>query len=137
MALNFSTNGSTGITRPPRIVTTTDDVSGCPAARAAGTPICSTTIVMASPGYMIIEGRIIRQCGVGGGRCDTYLYLDGSIVGRFIDYCDADTSEWVQHVHSWAGSLAAGTHTIYIAPSCANSMGCTAAWGHLQFLVFE
>lgn len=137
MAINFATNGSTGFTKPPRVITTTDGFAGCPGTRAAGTGICSTTITLVSNSIIVVEGRLIRACGGNSGRCDTYLNLDGTTVHRFIDYCDGATSEWVQHVLSWMGPVAAGTHTFIAASSCANAIGCGDSWGHLQFLIFE
>lgn len=137
MPIDFATGGSTYFTKPPRSVITYDTVAGCPPSRAAGTAICSTSITLASAASLIVEGKLIRT-NATASRCDLSLYVSTGQVARTLDNNDSLGSDWQQHSLIWMGTLAAGTHTIYMySDNCANAWGCTSPWGHIQILIFE
>lgn len=138
MPIDFSTGGSTYFTKPPRTIITYDSVSGCPPARAVNTAIASTSLVLTAPASIVVEGKLIRYHVGLAARCDLSLYVSTRQVSRTLDYNDNLASDWQQHSLMWMGTLAAGTHSIYMySDNCANAFGCNSQWGHIQILVFE
>jgi len=137
MAVDFANGGSTFLTKPPRTIITYDTVSGCPPTRGANVPIASATITLTASAALVIDAKIIRNNAINSGRCDMSLYVSTGQVCRTLDYIDAAT-DWQQHCLAWMGTLAAGTHTIYMySDNCANCWGCTSYWGHIQVMIFE
>lgn len=137
MAIDFATGGSTYFTKPPRVVMSYDSVSGCPPTRAAGTAMASTSLTLTVAASLVIEGKLIRT-NATAARCDLSLYVSTGQVCRTLDHNDGLGSDWQQHSLLWMGTLAAGTHTIYMySDNCANAWGCGGYWGHIQILIFE
>jgi hypothetical protein len=145
VAVDFSTGGSTYFTKPPRTIITYDTVSGCFPTRNAGTAIASTSVVLTAAASLVVEGKLIRQQGCSGqrdgnvsSRCDLSLYVSTGQVCRTLDWNDGIANDWNQHCVCWMGTLAAGTHSIYMySDNCHDCFGCTSPWGHLQVLIFE
>ena len=147
MPINFSTNGSTAFTKPPRIITVADTVSGCPPTRASN-PILSLTMTLANTAIVAIEGEIIRRRQTTA-RCDLSLYGPGypgitsdSSIGNqmldsILDYNDQRDSEWDNAVFRWAGYVPAGTQTFYCDVSCLSLYGCGINWGRISAIIFE
>jgi hypothetical protein len=136
MPINFSNGGSTNFTKPPRSIYTPDTVSGCPPGRGAGTRIAETTFTTAGDAAIVVEGITIRT-NSQRGRCDLYLYVNGTRVDQTLDYADGTTSDWQDAVVGYMGTVGAGTHTVWYESTVCAGWGCGSDWGHLQVLIFE
>lgn len=146
MPINFSTSGSLGFTKAPRIISVPDPVSGCPATTS--NPRLSLTMTLANTSIVAIQGEIIRRRNATS-RCDLYLYGPGypsvgsdspagnQMLDSVLDYHDQRDSEWDNAVFRWAGYVPSGTHTFYCDVSCTSLYGCGGSWGRISAIIFE
>jgi len=146
MPIDFSINGSLGITKAPRIITVGDPVSGCPAS--ISNPRLSLSMTLTTTAIVAIEGEIIRR-RQSTGRCDLYLYGPGypsvgsdssagnQMLDSILDFNDQRDSEWDNAVFRWAGYVPSGTHTFYCDVSCTTLYGCGPEWGRISAIIFE
>jgi len=147
MPINFSTNGSLGITKAPRIITVGDPFGGCP-ANVPSNPRLSLTMTLTTTAIVAVQGEIIRR-RQATGRCDLYLYgpgypgvsSEGSIgnqlLDSILDFNDQRDSEWDNAVFRWSGYVPPGTHTFYCDVTCLSLYGCGPAWGRISAIIFE
>lgn len=120
--------------RAPRYAWTRDARGDCPpAASAAGEPLISQTIDLASRSVVHVNSHIIS---LAIGRRDARLNIDGTNVSH--DLVRTETNDWADHELFWVGSLAAGSHAIEIRAGTDNvGYGCGGPWGHIGTLIFE
>lgn len=130
--LKFTLDAST-MSKAPRQVSFTDSRSGCPPAAAAGANLFGGNIVLANTSTISISGSIIR---LSAGRQDLMLMVDGGEYFRCITNTASATDWQSGHVH-WSGTLAAGTHTVYLQGGGANVWGCGTAYGRMDVLIYE
>lgn len=149
MPMNFSLDGSLGITRPPRVINVQDTNPGCPAANRTN-PLLSLTFTTATQAIVIIQGEIIRRrdtntrCdlelrGPGWPHVDSDSYTTNNArLDYTLDYNDAVNSEWDNACFRWMGYVNAGTST-FVAnyASCPSVWGCTSPWGQMSAIIFE
>lgn len=143
MPIDFSAGtNSTLISRPPRVITTTDTVAGCPGTKAAGLAQCTTTLVIARPAWVYITGRMIR---LFQGRDDFYLVASGpngwsstNLRVRLNWTNNVGSNNW-DHVHLRYNTYlnTAGTYTFWIRGTSANTWGCGEDWGTLSIMTQE
>ena len=119
-------------TKAPRIIHTYDTRSGCPPAHAANTDLLSQTFTLTSAASISTRAAMIRNFS---GRADLFLFVDGGQVDWHLNY--TSSTQWEDGYVQWAGTLAAGSHTISIRSNVANVYGCGSDWGSMQTMVFE
>lgn len=150
MALNFSTDGTVGTTRPPRVINVSDVSGGCP-TNPRTNPLMTMTFTVAAKSVVIIQGEIIRRRDATV-RCDLGLYGPGypnststtangvQLLDQTADYNDARDMEWDNACFRWMGYVDAGTVTFYVnslTTGCINLWGCTSPWGQMNAIIFE
>lgn len=153
MPIDFSTNNSQGLSRPPRVISAGDPDGGCPSANRTN-PLVSITFTVARTSIVVLEGEIIRRRD-GNSRCDAALYGPGypniiqdtylsatTKLDITLDYNDGVNSEWDNACLRWMGYCPAGTNTFYIgyrddSVTCTSVWGCGSSWGQLHAIIFE
>ena len=122
----------TSQSRAPRVIYTQDTRSGCPPSWSANTDLITQTFSLNSTASVSIKSAIIRNAS---GRHDLFLYVDGSLVDRHLNY--TSSGQWEDAYVQWVGTLSAGNHTISIQSPSASVYGCGPDWGSIQTIIFE
>lgn len=130
-AIKFSVDGSV-ISRAPRVIRTTDSVSGCPPARPADTDLFTQTFSLDRSASVHITANMTRYAT---GRADLYLFVDGIR----LDLTISSTSilEWQGAIVQWVGVLSPGSHTVSLRSPNDNVWGCGNLWGAINTIIFE
>ncbi|MDO8668351.1 MAG: hypothetical protein Q7K35_04670, partial [bacterium] len=134
-AIKFGADASV-ISKAPRVIHTEDPVAGCPPARPADTDLFAQTFTLTRTASVYINASLIRN---HSGRADLYLYVDGGGVGAQKDQTLGYTPslQWLDNNVHWAGTLAAGNHTVSLRGNIANIWGCGGSWGSIDTIIFE
>jgi len=130
-AIKFGADAST-MSKAPRVIHTTDPRGGCPPAAAANTDLFGQTFTLVRGASVYIDASMIRNFS---GRADFYLYVDGIMVDQTLDY--TPSQQWFDDNVHWAGTLAAGNHTVTVRGNQANAWGCGSTWGSIDIIIFE
>jgi len=131
---NAVANQTTGvISRAPRVIRTTDPVTGCPPARPANTDLFTQTFTLTRSATVMVSGHLIRNAA---GRVDLFLVGNGVILDQTITNTGT-FSDWKSAEVQWVGVIGAGTHTLSLRSPSANVWGCGPPWGSINTVIYE
>jgi len=121
---------SASLSTPPTVVRVTDKRTGCPPTSAAGSDQIVAPFTLTRSTTVEIAGDLIRNFA---GRADLNLILDGQMVTSSLTY--TPTVQWAPAHLAWAGTLAAGAHTVSLRAPDANLWGCGEPWGAINVVI--
>jgi len=110
----------------------TDNRAGCPNNNTGGTTVLASTgiFTLDRPAQVHAVGNIISRTI---GRRDVTLFVDGG--GATYSLVRTEVNDWAPHNLQWAGTLAAGNHTIELRGNntltSPDGYGCGPTWGQL------
>lgn len=130
-AIKFSPNGST-ISRAPRVIHTQDLRTGCPPVAPANSDLFTQEITLATSADVVVN---VNTIAISTARVDTLFYVDGGFKYRTLTA--AINASWKPVIMTWGGTLVAGTHTISIRSTQANTHGCGKDWGVMTTTIYE
>lgn len=139
MPINFANGTNTTlISKPPRVVSVTDPVGGCPPSRS--NPLWSVNVTIDRPAWFFVQLGVIRNAS---GRSDLSIRASGpngwsnSQLRVRLNY--TSTGTWDDTTARWTGYVAAtGTYTFMAwGNNSSNVWGCGASWGRMDVLTLE
>jgi hypothetical protein len=145
-ALSFVADPTRAITRPPRVIHTSDPVSslpaqggGCPKINRTN-PLISQTITLTKTADIFLQASIIGIPLSGVSRIDAALSLNGQAKRNALGY--GPSGNWVPLTVLYSTTLGPGTHTlsldaITVPQVTQGNYGCGAGWGSIDTVIFE